>query len=149
MQMTTRTRGSDHRPPQATYHSSRITHPPAQFVIQPHSPPRSTGVSLINSSMKLSDLPSVKLPRRGNLNYKQFLRYVEENYFQSKNLALWMLYKGAHKSRDMTEVCPCAPSVLRPSDYYQGRNVVWQWANEALLGVAPVRDDYHNLRVVR
>ena len=83
--------------------------------------------------MKLSDLPSVKLPRRGNLSYKQFLRYVEENYFQSKNLALWMLYKGAHKSRDMTEVCPCAPSVLRPSDYYQGRNVVWQWVRGGAL----------------
>ena len=49
----------------------------------------------------------------------------------------------------MTDVYPCAASALRPSDYYQGRNVVWQWANEALFNVFAMHDDYHDLRVVR
>lgn len=117
-------------------------------MIQPHSS-RQKGGSQTHASAKATvQLSDSKLLRRGNLNCKTFQKYINDKYYKL-NEPLWMMFKDANKYENMTGTYPCINAALRPSAYFQGRNVVWQWKNESLYNMFLFHDDYHDLRVVK
>lgn len=146
-----RTRASDHKataPP--LHHSPRNVHPPPHFVIPPHPNNRHTPAVLINAPRKLVDpTTAVRIPRRGGLSAKQFLRYVEDNYFTLRNTSFWAMYKGVNNERGFNDVNPCVASFPRATDYAHGRNVLFQWHNDLLYGVYEMNDEYREVMVAK
>ena len=112
---------------------------------KPHTP-----AVLINAPRKLVDsTTAVRIPRRGGLSAKQFLRYVEDNYFMLRNTSFWAMYKGVNNERGFNDVNPCIASFPRATDYARGRNVLWQWRNDMVYGVYEMNDEYREVMIVK